>query len=93
MQKAYLHLIQYAINCGAIVDVDDGGDQDEIHRGCTFAQAKEAVESVDVSTITVYTGTDKTNFEVALEYGQQPEETIYDYSVTDFSALWEAVYY
>jgi len=93
MEKAYLHLIKFALDQGAVVDVDDGGDHDEIHRGCTYEQAKDAVESVDDSTILVHLDGKTTHFAVALDFNQAPEETIYDYSVTDFSALWEAVYY
>ena len=93
MQKAHIHLIHFALNRGAIVDVDDGGDEDEIHRGCTFTQARDAVQSVDDSTIIVRQDGETTHFFVALDFDQPPEETIYDYSVTPFSSKWEGVYY
>lgn len=91
-QKAYLHLIKWAINKGFTIDVFDGEDT---FKNCNYFQAKEAVEAVDEPTsIRLYEGgCYMGEGHVLLEFGQRSEETIFDYVITPTMEEWEIDYH
>ena len=97
MQKAHLHLIKYALKQGCTISVDGGGDELDLVDGNQYQQIKDAVEAVDDSTMLINKEGEQVGWAyVVLEYEQDPEETINDFSdhyVSDFMNAWEKEYY
>lgn len=93
-QKAYMHLLRYAQDHGAEIFVDDG-DGIFVHYD-TVAEAAGAIESVDVANVHFETENGKKRLGTALvsnDHSFEPEETVIDFTVTDFMNRWEKVYY
>ena len=105
MKKAYLHNIKYAINKGFRLVIRDGEDGELLTKTYGYKEAKEAIESVDFTYIkwqrpTTETEQEETGhlfktlavFAVMLEYDQEPNETISDYGVNEYSEEWSEAY-
>jgi hypothetical protein len=105
MKKAYLHNIKYAINKGFRLVIRDGEDGELLTKTYGYKEAKEAIESVDFTYIKWQRPTTETEqsetghlfktlavFAVILDYDQEPEETISDYGVNEYSEAWSDAY-
>lgn len=96
MKSAYKHYLQRAFNQGHVVHVDDGGDE-TIHCN-TYQEALDAVEAVESATaLVVRKDRSESGKWVRLGWaliipGLDPEETVADYSVTDYNESWEREY-
>jgi hypothetical protein len=94
MQKAYLHLIKYALANNATVSVHDS-EEWAAKRSTSYNEIKHAIESVDISDLRIR---DKDTGEVlgwagiVLERGQRPDESVYDCEVCPFMDAWDAAY-
>ena len=92
-KKAYIHLIRYAAEHGAKLSVDDGDGQFVPYK--TATEAISAVEAVDVAHVHFATEEGKSlgTAMVSCDRSFEPEETVIDFTVTDFLDRWEKVYY
>ena len=91
--KAYKHLVRYALNAGYAVSVDDGGDDFEIIRGRDYQTIIDCVESVEQAQIVISDQSDKQiGWALVMPYGVEDEETVCDYTITDFMDAWQAAY-
>jgi len=101
MQKAYLHNIKAGLAAGYRLCIIDGEEGDVLAKTYSYKEAKEAVECMAVTLIRWQKETTDTEraegakafksvavFAVALEYDQEPDETIYDMSVNDIADQW-----
>ena len=98
MQKAHLHLIKWAISKGYSVAVYGEGEFDGIHS--TYKDIKDNVEACDIGEMLLVRPSTKNKgkwsrvvaFAYIFEHDQEPEETIYDYGVTEVSEEWAKAY-
>lgn len=98
MEKAYRHLVKWALDQGYRVDVDyDGsGDPDGVFEDCAFKQAIDEIHAVDNPVVVLRdkaTGERLGWFSIVWGWGNAPDETIADYACTDVAEAWERVYY
>ena len=97
MEKAYRHLVKWALQNGYRVDVDyEGhGEPDDVFENCTFQQAIDEIHAVENPVVILRdpeSGKSKGWASIIWGYGMQPEETIADYSVTPALQEWERSY-
>jgi len=98
MQKAHLHLIKWAVSKGYSVAVYGEGEFDGIHS--TYATIKDNVEACDMGEMVLVKPSTKTegkwarkaSFAYIHEYEQEPEESIYDYTVNEVAEEWQRDY-
>jgi len=93
MKQAHLHLIQWGLDQGYIIEVDIEGEPE--YKGSSFADAKEASEAGDTGSIYLITGTGDTDyawFGYLHDYDQKPDEKIYDYGICAVSESWQKAY-
>ena len=94
MQQAHLHLIKYALARNCTISVDGGGDELDLVNGNQYQQIKDDVEAVDMATMLINKDGKQVGWaSMYLEQGQDPEETVSDFSVTSFMNAWEKEYY
>ena len=94
MQKAHLNLIRYALDQGCTGSVDGGGDELDLIDGNRYQQIKDDVEAVADPTIIINRDGKQLGWAfIVLEHGQDPTETVCDYSVSNFMETWAAQYY
>lgn len=94
MQKAYLHLIKYALANNATVSVHDS-EEWTVKRSTSYKEIKDCIESVDMSDLLVRDGETKESLGwagVVLERNQNPEQSVYDYEITPFMKAWDEQY-
>jgi hypothetical protein len=91
--KAYKHLVRYALNAGYAVSVDDGGDDFEIVRSRDYKAIIDCVESVEQAQVVISDKSDKQiGWALVMPYGVEDEETVCDYTITDFMEKWNDTY-
>lgn len=93
MKQAHLHLIQWGLDQGYIIEVDIEGEPE--YRGKSYKEAKEASEAGETGCIYLITGTGDTDyawFGYLHDYNQKPDEKIYDYGICAVSELWQKDY-
>lgn len=93
MKQAHLHLIQWGLDQGYIIEVDIEGEPE--YKGSSFADAKEASEAGETGCIYLITGTGDTDyawFGYLHDYNQKPDEKIYDYGICAVSESWQKAY-
>jgi hypothetical protein len=91
MKKAYLYVIKRALAEGHTVSVWDSEDMEWLCENSTsYQECKDHIESMDWTNFQIRPagkGAEENigTFAVVLEHGQPPEETINDYTITDWS--------
>ena len=90
--KAYKHLVRYSLNAGHNVSVFDG-EEWELRRSTKFQDIIEAIESVEEAQIIIVDseGTRK-GWALVTPFGVEDEETVCDYTITDFMEKWNDTY-
>ena len=93
MQKAYLNLVKYALDDGNTVSAYDG--EDWLKRSRSYNKIKGHIEAVEESVLIIRDpdGRRLGTAYIALEYHQAPDETIYDYTASDYMQEWEQQYH
>ena len=91
--KAYKHLVRYALNAGYAVSVDDGGDDFEIVRSHHYKTIIDCIESVEQAQIVISDQSGKQiGWALVMPFGVEDEETVCDYTITDFMEKWNDTY-
>jgi hypothetical protein len=93
MKQAHLHLIQWGLDQGYIIEVDIEGEPE--YRGKSYKEAKDASEAGETGCIYLITGTGDTDyawFGYLHDYNQKPDEKIYDYGICAVSESWQKAY-
>ena len=91
--KAYKHLVRYALNAGYAVSVDDGGDDFEIVRSRHYKTIIDCIESVEQAQIVISDQSGKQiGWALVMPFGVEDEETVCDYTITDFMEKWNDTY-
>ncbi len=93
MKQAHLHLIQWGLDQGYIIEVDIEGEAE--YRGKSYKEAKDASEAGETGCIYLITGTGDTDyawFGYLHDYDQKPDEKIYDYGICAVSESWQKAY-
>ena len=90
--KAYKHLVRYSLNAGHNVSVFDG-EEWELRRSTKFQDIIEAIESVEEAQLIIVDseGTRK-GWALVTPFGVEDEETVCDYTITDFMEKWNDTY-
>jgi len=89
--KAYLHLIKHALaESDTFINVHDGEEWVSCKR--SYKDAKETVESVEECTVSVRRRNPESKSTVLGRFlvipFNDPEETVADYTITDWSDAW-----
>ena len=94
MQKAHLHLIQYALSLDCTISVFDGFVWQE-KRSTSFKAIKDALESVDQASMVIQddAGQLVASAVVVDDLSFEPDETVVNHSDTEFMQQWEILYY
>ena len=86
MKAEYVRLIDLILSKGHRIDVDTGGDEPDVRHSNNRSEILMAIESVDLSEITVYARDDKSNahwrgvfWAMIIPFGVAPDETVVDY--------------
>jgi hypothetical protein len=91
--KAYKHLVRYSLNAGYAVSVDDGGDDFEIVRSHHYKTIIDCIESVEQAQIVISDQSGKQiGWALVTPFGVEDEETVCDYTITDFMEKWNDTY-
>jgi hypothetical protein len=91
MQQAHLHLIKYALAQGHNVSVFDGEEWDVEH-STKYTDIKECSECADDATLEVFNTKGESLGAAYVLLLDEPEETVVDYTVTDFMNSWDSAY-
>jgi hypothetical protein len=91
MQQAHLHLIKYALAQGHNVSVFDGEEWDVEH-STKYTDIKECSECADDATLEVFNTKGESLGAAFVILSDEPEESIVDYTVTDFMNSWDSAY-
>ena len=91
--KAYKHLVKFALNNGAAISVWDGEEWQVIHNSGykTIISAIESVEIAELKIIDRYTA-NRLGWAQIIPFGVEDDETVSDYTITDFMNAWENSY-
>jgi len=96
MQKAYLNYIKYALKQGYKIALEVEGEI-VLKSSGSYKAIKDEVEAYDAEVVLIVRDVEaKETLGVAvviLEYGQEPEESIVDYTVTPYNDKWAEQYY
>lgn len=92
MQKAYINLVNYALDNGFTVSVFDGEEWSTI-RSTRFNDIIKDIEGVEEANIVIRDGNGiKVGWALVSAFGLEPDETVVDYTTTPFMNAWEAHY-
>ena len=91
MTPAHIHLIRYALELGHTVSVDDG-EEWVVKRSTDMQDILAAVNSVDMSTLLIRDADGKELGRAAVCDQGEPDETIWDNTITPFMETWDDVY-
>ena len=90
--KAYKHLVKFALAQNHIVSVWDGGEW-QVKRSSSYKAIIEAIESVEAANLVIRNSQgDKVGWAMVMAFGLEDDETVADYTVTNFMNEWEAAY-
>ena len=89
--KAYKHLIKHSLARGCGVSVWDGEGWAQ-RRSTSFTAIVEAVESVEEAQLLIYKDGVKLGWALIHPYGVPPDETVCDYTCTQFMNEWDALF-
>lgn len=92
MQTAYIHMIKHALGQGCTVSVWDG-EEWQVKRSTSLHAIMDAVKSVEEAALRVR---DQDGNVVAWAsvsaHGLEPDETVVDCGVNDWTDAWERAY-
>ena len=93
MQTAYIHLIKQALTQGLTVSVWDG-EEWQVKHSTSLRAITDAVKSVEEAALRLR---DKDGNVVVSSvsvsaYGLEPDETVTDYVINDWTLAWEHAY-
>lgn len=90
--KAYKHLVRYALNAGHNVSVFDGGVY-EVKYSTKYKEIIDCIESVEEAEIFIRDSDGKKiGWALITPFGVDDEETVCDYTITDFMEKWNNTY-
>ena len=90
--KAYKHLVKFSLSQGHTVSVWDGGEW-QVKRGNGYKAIIEAIESVEAAELVIRNCQgDKLGWAMVMAFDLEDDETVADYTVTDFMDTWEDAY-
>ena len=97
MQKAYRHLVKWALDNGYRIDVDYEGhnDPEDVIKDCTFQQAIDEIHAVENPVLVLRdkaTGDYRAWFSIIWGWGMAPEETVANWGCNEISDRWESEY-
>lgn len=88
LRKAHLNLAKHALNKNCSVTVHYGDGEDELTKSKDFAAIKDAVEACDESYMIIHNHEDKKIGWAWIVFGNDDDELVSDYSVSDFMENW-----
>ena len=92
MQKAYLHLIKWALSKDYSVEIECEGETD--YSGQSYNEAKNAVEAVESGVIYLKQGGEYVAwFSFVFDYNQSPDEIINDWGINQITKQWSKEYH
>lgn len=90
--KAYKHLVRYSLNAGHNVSVFDG-EAYEIKYSTKYKEIIDCIESVEEAEIFIRDSNGKKiGWALITPFGVDDEETVCDYTITDFMEKWNDTY-
>jgi hypothetical protein len=90
--KAYKHLVRYSLNAGHTVSVFDG-ELWEVENSTDYKAIIDCIESVEEANIVIRDTEDKKlGWALVTPFGVDDEETVCDYTVTDYMEKWSDTY-
>lgn len=97
MQKAYLNVIKFGLAKGmkfTVTEWDPDEENADLYMSSEYKKIKEEIEAVDECQLFVFNsdGEYQGNFFVIPDYSMEPEETVVDFTITDFTKEWEDQY-
>lgn len=93
MQAAYLNLISHALHQGLTVSVWDG-EEWQVLRSTNMRAIVDAVKSVEEAALRLRDkdGNIVVSSVSVSAYGLEPDETVTDYVINDWTLAWEHAY-
>jgi len=88
LRKAHLNLIRYSLEKGHSITVHYGDGDEEVTKSKDFALIKDAAEACDESYIQVYDNNEKMLGWAWDIFGNEDNELVSDYSVSDYMDKW-----
>lgn len=90
MRKAHLNLIKYALDKGCSITVDYGayGDEDACTKSTDYKEIKDHAEACDESYLHIYDADGNRKGWAWVIFGNEDDELVSDYSVTNFMETW-----
>ena len=90
--KAYKHLVKFALKASCTVSVWDG-EEWQIKRSTGYKAIIEAIESVEEAALRLRDNQGLIIGSVTVSaFGLEDDETVVDYTINPFMALWEKSY-
>jgi hypothetical protein len=91
MQTAYIHLVKHALAEGCTISVWDG-EEWQVKHSTGLNTIIEAVKSVEEAQLSIRQGGTKVGWALVSAYGLEPEETVMDFTMTEFMNKWDEIY-
>jgi hypothetical protein len=92
MQKAYINLVNYALDNGFTVSVFDGEEWSTV-RSTRFNDIIKDIEGVEEAALNIRDiNGHRVGWALVSAFGLEPDETVVDYTTTPFMNAWEAHY-
>ncbi len=92
MQQAHLNLIKFTIAANHTVSVFDG-EVWEVKKSTSYKAIKDCIDSVEESQLRIMDASGNSiGWAHIIVGGMEPDETVVDYTVTDFMEEWDAQY-
>ena len=92
MQKAYINLVNYALDNGFTVSVFDGEEWSTV-KSTSFNDITNDIEGVEEANIVIRDANGiKVGWALVSAFGLEPDETVVDCTMTPFMEGWEAQY-
>ena len=89
--KAYKSLVKFALNNNATVSVFDG-EEWAVKKSIKYTDIINAIESVEIAELRIRdTNSDIIGWAQVIPFGMEDDETVSDYSITEFMATWEKI--
>ena len=92
MQKAFEHLVEYALSKNCTCSVFDG-EEWQVKRSTDIVEIVDAIESVDEARVRIRNSAGESLGSALISaYGLMPDETVIDHSDTEFMQEWWDIY-
>ena len=90
--KAYKSLVKFALKHGHTVSVWDGEDW-QVRRSTGYKAIIEAIESVEMASLRIRNAAGEViGWASVMPFGLEDDETVCDFTITQFMELWESTY-